>query len=94
MSMVSDTRVTLVCEDCGNPFTITLNWHRRKHRDGRQILCEICEKLGRVESDEDSFWFWLEHYGVTRNGLSAHQYVAKHGLPQGLADTITMIGGR
>ncbi len=90
--MSIDPRVTLVCEECGNPFVITTNWHRRKHAGDRPIICSLCEKIGKVEATEDGYWFWLEHYGATRNGLNAHQYVAAYGLPQGLADTITMIG--
>jgi hypothetical protein len=61
--------------------------------DGR---CRHCLYPARpFAPTEDDRSYWLEPYGVTRNGVSAADHVRSHGLPPELAEiTDALFGSR
>ena len=58
---------------------------------GRDVPCRACaivDNAVRERADEDDAWWWLERFGVRRNGLTASQHVACHGLPEELREIV------
>ena len=84
----SEPRVEVRCPSCRTYMHITVSYQRRCQKAKHLPPCADCRRIGAVSAREDDYWFWLEHFGVARNGLTALQYVAKHGLPDGLAELI------
>lgn len=79
---------TVRCPFCGNTREVSDAHARRIRRDPTPTGCTNCQRLGDRQPTEDAYWFWLEKYGVARNGITALQYVERYGMPEGLLDLI------
>lgn len=93
MGRRSDPFITVRCPTCAAPRQTTTRSVRRRKQEGRTLECDVCLRISSVEPREKDLWFWLEFYGVTRNGLRAKEYVAKHGLPPDLKQLCDEVSG-
>ena len=91
MSATTDQKVSIRCSTCRHVSIVTRRTLRRWQARGQRPVCPFCVRLARLNASEDDLWFWLNEFGVRRNGRTARQHIARFGLPVGLARLLAMI---
>jgi len=83
--------VEVRCASCRARRTVSARQGRRA-----ALLCNVCRTFAtrpRKPPDESDYWWWLERFGVRRNGLSAAEHVRTHSLPPTLEEIVAGLFG-
>lgn len=84
----AEPTITVRCSTCDNTRLITVSYKRRLDKEQRPAPCDLCALAGNATATDDYRWWWLERFGVERNGIPLAEHIERYGLPDELRELI------